>query len=134
MEKLKENDRLEEHIFFENEEILISSTRLVIGNKTIVTDSICSIDLDLEELRPPWVAISLIVIGLFIGVFSIIPDIGWTIAIFGAAYAILSRTRKRKDALVIELGSGDYFYITNREVKDLTAIHKVINDVIIFRG
>ncbi|WP_226677171.1 DUF6232 family protein [Mesobacillus jeotgali] len=125
---------MEEHVFLKNEMIIVTSTRLVIENKTIAMNSLCSVELDCEDINPPWVTLSLTFFGFLIGFLSHLSELGWTMSIIGAVLSILLWVRKREEAVILELSSGEKEYITNKAVNDLDSVFKAINDVIIFRG
>lgn len=131
---------LEEHIFLEEEDILISSTRIVISEKVIAASQICSVDIDREEIKPPLITLGIGSLGIFAGVTS--PNylvnefgllIGSAIIILGLAYW-LNKSSKRKEAVIIELSSRSKEYIDTTQVEDIEKVYKAINDLIIFRG
>ncbi|MED3550148.1 DUF6232 family protein [Cytobacillus praedii] len=125
---------MQEHFFLDNEDIKISSTRLVINNKTISMNSVCSVELDREEIKTPWIGIVITVIGLII-IFNINESFtGWIFTILGILIIVIMLFRTRKEAVIIELSSGEKEYITNEDIEDLSTVFKAINDVIIFRG
>ncbi|OOE14057.1 hypothetical protein [Fictibacillus arsenicus] len=128
---------MEEHKFLENEEILISSTRLVLKNKTIVMGAVCSVELDKEDFPTPWFFIVITIVGLLMALVSPFPNInsiGWLFTVLGGIMVLLKWTKKRKEAVIIELSSGEKEFIDDSEVQDLTSVFKAINDVILFRG
>jgi hypothetical protein len=98
---------MEEHVFLNNEDILISSTRLVIDKKTIVMKSVCSIELDKEEVSPPWLLIGFTLFSLMIALISPnFSEIGWIFFLIGSVVTLITWFRKRKEAIIIELVSG----------------------------
>ncbi|MDR7074191.1 DUF6232 family protein [Fictibacillus barbaricus] len=128
---------MEEHKFLENENILISSTRLVLKNKTIVMGAVCSVELDKEDVSTPWFFIVITIVGLLMALVSPFPNInaiGWLFTVLGGIMVLLKWTKKRKEAVIIELSSGEKEFIDDSEVQDLTSVFKAINDVILFRG
>ncbi|MEH7502917.1 DUF6232 family protein [Neobacillus drentensis] len=131
---------LQEHIFLQNEEISISSTRIVIGNKTIVASAICTIELDKEEVKPPFMFMWFGLFCLLVAVlspYSELRGVGWFLAIlllllfFGIW---INAKRTRREAVVIELSSGEREYIDYKEVEDLQEVFNALNQVVIFRG
>jgi hypothetical protein len=129
--------KVEEHKFLENEDILISSTRLVLENKTIVMNAVCSVELDKEEVSTPWFFIVITIVGLLMAVVSPFPNInaiGWVLTVLGSIMILLKWSKKRREAVIIELSSGEKEFIDNSEVKDLASVFKALNDVILFRG
>jgi Family of unknown function (DUF6232) len=128
---------MEEHVFLKNEDIHISSTRLVLGNKTIVMNTVCSVELDKEETDTPWFFISITILGLllsFVSPFPVINGIGWLFIVVGGIMSLIRWTKDRKEAVIIELSSGEKQFIDNTEVDDLTSVFKALNEVILFRG
>jgi Family of unknown function (DUF6232) len=128
---------MEEHVFLKNEDIFISSTRLVLNNKTIVMNTVCSVELDKKEVDTPWFFITVTIVGFLLAVvspYSNINMIGWLLIGVGAIMTLLKWSKKRKEAVIIELSSGEKEFIDNTEVEDLTNVFKVLNDVILFRG
>ncbi|MEH7347219.1 DUF6232 family protein [Bacillus sp. JJ1532] len=125
---------MQEHFFLDNDDIKISSTRLVLHNKTIAMSSVCSVELDREELRTPWIGMIIAIIGLVSAFTSNDYSIGWIVTSFGLLLVVIMLFRKRKEAVIIELTSGEKEYLTNEEIEDLSSVYKAINDVIIFRG
>ncbi|MBS4191177.1 hypothetical protein KHA94_13390 [Bacillus sp. FJAT-49705] len=125
---------MEEHVFLENDDILITSTRLVVGNKTIAISSVCSVELDREEIKPPWIGIAFTLIGLIMIFLLNPPSIGWIITFLGVLIIIIVLFRNRKEAVIIELLSGENEYISNEKIENLQSVFTAINDVIIFRG
>jgi hypothetical protein len=129
---------IEEHIFMDNDDILISSTRLVMDNKVIATSAICSFELDKEEVKPPYVIFSLAFLAFFTAIFSpyyneigsfacvVLVTIG--LAIWG------SRKSNRKEAIILDLASGEREYIDSNDVDNLDEIFNTLNEIIIFRG
>jgi hypothetical protein len=128
---------MEEHKFLENDEIMISSTRLVLENKTIVMNSVCSVELDKEEVSTPWFFIIITIVGLLMAVISPFPNInaiGWVLTIIGSFLVVILWIKDRKEGIIIELSSGEKVFIDNEDVKDLASVFKALNDVILFRG
>lgn len=131
---------VEEHVFHKEEGITVSSSRLVLHNKTIVMNSVCSIELDQEVIRPPYLILGISVFSFLVGMFSVHPlasqwgiFIGIATGIIGV-FRWLSGENNKKDAIVIELQSGEKEYIDIKEVDDLQAVFKALNEAIIFRG
>ncbi|WP_066297872.1 DUF6232 family protein [Bacillus sp. FJAT-29937] len=125
---------MQEHFFLDNDDIKISSTRLVLENKTIAMSSVCSVELDREELKKPWIGMIIALIGLVSAFTYNDSSIGWLVSFFGLLLVVIMLFRKRKEAVIIELTSGEKEYLTNEEIEDLTSVFKAVNDVIIFRG
>jgi hypothetical protein len=126
---------MEEHVFLNNEDILISSTRLVIDKKTIVMKSVCSIELDKEEVSPPWLLIGFTLFSLMIALISPnFSEIGWIFFLIGSVVTLITWFRKRKEGIIIELVSGQKIYLDNDKIDDLDRVFNVLNEVVIFRG
>jgi hypothetical protein len=130
-------EKLEDHIYINNEGILVSITRVVLEDKVIASQSICSIQLDREEVRPPFVMFTIGVLGMMVGIFSRYNELGWfigvTFILIGMAIWF-SDSKNRQDAVIIELASGSKEYINSTEVDDLQEVYDTLNNVLIFRG
>ncbi|MFY0758749.1 DUF6232 family protein [Metabacillus dongyingensis] len=128
---------MEEHIFLENEDILISSTRVVIDNKTIVMNAVCSVEMDREEVSQPWIFIIVTFFSLAVALISPTESFrgfGWLLFAVGAIATLSVWLKKRNEAIIIELNSGESVYIDNSEVDDLKDVIEAMNNVIVFRG
>jgi hypothetical protein len=128
---------MEEHVFLKTEEIHISSTRLILGNKTIVMNAVCSIELDKEEIVTPWFFLGVTIFGLLLGFVSPFPLLnmmGWLLVIVGIIMSLIRWTRDRDEAIIIELNSGEREFVEKTEVEDLSTVFKALNEVILFRG
>lgn len=131
----------QEHVFFENELLKISSTRISFENKTIAMKSVCSVELDTEKVQfptyifgigflialsssiaTPAAAQALLYIGLFIALFSL--------ALFGIMHS------RREKSIIIKLDSGDTEVFSKEDLDEanLEEVYKSISDAIIFRG
>jgi hypothetical protein len=131
---------MEELVFYKQEDILISSTRLSISDKVITMHSVSSIAIDKKEvLFPKGLLISSIfclliwffrpdseigVVGLFIGL---------TLLLVGGITWFFQESSK-KEAIVITLTSGEREYIDNLEFDDIIKVFNAINEAIVFRG
>jgi hypothetical protein len=135
-----EGSSIEEHIFLKQEDIVISSTRIVIPNKIIAMHSVSSVTIDKEDIKFPrgmiiasilcflvWIFnpnVELGEVGLFIGI---------TLLLIGGIIWLVSKSN-RKEAVVISLTSGETEFIEKHEVDDIQSVFNAIGDAIVFRG
>jgi hypothetical protein len=131
---------LQEHFFFSEEEIKISSTRIELPNKVIAMHTVSSIKIDKEEFKPPWIMIFGFLAGFLIWIFNPDTDLGLTGLSIGSILIIIAglywylRQSGRNEAVVINLTSGETEYIDNQDVQDIQKVFTAISDAIIFRG
>jgi hypothetical protein len=131
----------EEHIFYENEQIKISSTRISLENKTLAMKSVCSVELDIEEIQPPYFFLGFGFI-TFLSSFIANNDSRGTlfglgiVIIFFALVTYIFKLAKREVSILIDLESGETEILTKEDLQEneLELIFKAINDAIIFRG
>ncbi|PKR79195.1 hypothetical protein CEY16_05475 [Halalkalibacillus sediminis] len=131
-------DDLEEHLFFEDEQIKITSTIVEYDDHIIPTKSISSIYVDKEEIEPPT--------GLFaLGGLAIIYNgqtgeeltllIGIILFIIGFLSMFIKKVT-RINKIAISLDSGREILIDNVKIEEETfdEIFEALRKVIIFRG
>lgn len=133
-------EKMEEHVFFKEEEILVSSTRIVLPNKIIAMHTVSSITIDKEEIKRPWILMISAFMSFIVWVFN--PDtdggvvglsIGFILLIFSGILWYIRKT-DRNEAVVISLTSGETVYIDNQEVDDIQSVFNAISNAIVFRG
>lgn len=129
---------MEEHSFYGNKYIKITSTIIEYEDTIISTKSISSVEIDKEEVEPPVGLIGLGVIGLIYGSslpHEIISTAGLILIILGLA-TIGVRKITRINKLIITLDSGKSFVIENEHIdeEELETILIHLRDAIIFRG
>jgi hypothetical protein len=133
-------ETLQEHFFFSEEEIKISSTRIELPNKVIAMHTVSSIKIDKEEIKPPWIMIIGSIVSLLIWIFNPNTEAGLTGLSIGSILIIIAglywylRQSGRNEAVVINLTSGETEYIDNQDVQDIQKVFTAISDAIIFRG
>jgi hypothetical protein len=131
---------LQEHFFFSEEEIKISSTRIALPNKVIAMHTVSSITIDKEEIKPPRIMIIGSILSLLVWIFNPNTEVGLTglsigsILIIIAGFYFYLRQQSRNEAIVINLTSGETEYIDNQDVNDIQKVFNAISDAIIFRG
>jgi hypothetical protein len=131
---------MEELVFYKQEDILISSTRLAISDKVITMHSVSSIAIDKEEVIFSKGLLISSIFCLLIWIFR--PDseigvvglfIGLTLFFVGGVTWFFQESSK-KEAIVITLTSGEREYIDNLEFDDIIKVFNAINEAIVFRG
>jgi hypothetical protein len=131
---------MEELVFYKQEDILISSTRLAISDKVITMHSVSSIAIDKKEVIFSKGLLISSIFCLLIWIFR--PDseigvvglfIGLTLLFVGGVTWFFQESSK-KEAIVITLTSGEREYIDNLEFDDIIKVFNAINEAIVFRG
>lgn len=131
---------MEEHIFLKQEDIVISSTRIALPNKIIAMHSVSSVTIDKEDIKFPRGMIIASILCFFVWIFNPNTEIGEVGLFIGLTLLLiggivwLSLNSSRKEAVVINLTSGETEYIENHEVGDIQSVFNAISDAIVFRG
>jgi len=130
---------MEEHVFLKEENILISSTRLCLENKTIAIKSICSIEMSKEQVKPSLLLFSLPVLAILVAMVHPLDQVSVYSTRVGAVLLLIFfvnwilRYLDREEGLVI-VTSGGSEMIDKSEVDDIDKVSRSINEAIIFRG
>jgi hypothetical protein len=131
---------VEEHIFLKQEDMVISSTRIAIPNKIIAMHSVSSVSIDKEDIKFPRGMIIASILCFLVWIFNTNTEIGEVGLFIGLTLLLiggivwLSLNSSRKEAVVINLTSGETEYIENHEVDDIQSVFNAISDAIVFRG
>ena len=125
-----------ETIYYQEDDVLVSNVRMVIGTEVIVMRSVTSVEgtrIQLDYAVPG----ALVIIGGFIFLFLFLGDARiWSIggiimAVAGIALAIF---RKRPYAAVISTTSGETIRYRSDDRDDITKIIAALNEAIIAQG
>jgi hypothetical protein len=131
---------MEEHIFYKEDEILISSTRIALPNLVIAVHSVSSLRIDKEEVRFPWIMFAISFFSFLVWIFNPTSEMGQMSLFIGIFLLLISlitwiiQISRRKEALLISLTSGETEYIDKEEVDNLQNVFKAISNAIVFRG
>ena len=119
---------MEEKVFYESGNILVTSARFVSGNETFSMANIAAVRVDTESPSHTGPVIT-VLLGLI--TMSVSPIIGIVIAAIGAAVIYL---RKPTHSITINTNGGNLTAMASDKKEDLTPIVKAIFDAIVSRG
>lgn len=125
---------MEEHIFLNENDIKVTSTRLVVEDHTFAMSGVTSIELVKEEKTKPILSILTGVGLLFYGIYQE----GNVFLVFGAILLVFSLAMwfKEKEVftIILHTSSGEQEALTDEDSGFVERVQKALNDAIIFRG
>ncbi|WP_143030749.1 hypothetical protein [Thalassobacillus cyri] len=130
--------QLEEHAFFENSHIKITSAVIEYNNTIISTKAISSVIIDKEEVDPPNGLLGGGILFYLFGQYSdneTLAIIG-TLSFLSGLFYMGTKKFSSIKSLIITMDSGEKFILDEEHIEDtdLQVVLKCIRDAIIFRG
>lgn len=120
-----------EEVFFDEENILITNSRLVINGKTYAMNLINSVHVDEKKESNGCAAISFIILGLLL-LNSSFWILGIIFILLGIIFMFSSTPSKY--FLIINTASGDNSALESSDLSHISSIKNSIEKAIVFRG
>jgi xanthine/uracil/vitamin C permease (AzgA family) len=126
---------MEEHVFLNEDDVKVTSTRLITDSETYVINAITSIKNGKTEKNVPTLTLTiggiLIIIGLFFRANAGLITSGIIVLIVAAIIWFL---QKETHKVIVSFSSGEHKVISDTNKDLIEKIIKALNDSIVFRG
>lgn len=133
---------MDEKIFYENDNVKVTSARFIVNNETYALSSINSVKVSVVDVTFSYAFPSLaIVVGLGWLFFLIVLE--GTIPIFyiqsvalvvASVYALIRFKKKLECRIVLTTSPGDCAALKSNERQDIALVERALNDAIVYRG